>query len=174
MVRPLKILIVEDDPDVVLLYATILHERGHEVIIVRDGEEALNAYREGSKEQEMGGEDGSKPPFDVVVLDYRMPKMNGFEVATEILGRVPDQRIMFVSAYVKETLADAVKELNRAVELLQKPVEIDTLVRAIEDENTYRELEKLNTKLKSLRGSLTHDQLNDLLSAMKDIQKKRK
>ena len=49
-------------------------------------------------------------PFDAVMLDYRMPKINGIEVAKEILAVNPHQRIIFASAYVKETLTDSIKE----------------------------------------------------------------
>lgn len=56
-------------------------------------------------------------PFDVVVLDYRMPKKDGLQVAKEILKLNPKQRIIFASAYVKETLVESVKQLNQVVEL---------------------------------------------------------
>ena len=50
---------------------------------------------------------GSPPsttsPFDVVVLDYKMPGKDGMEVAKEILTINPDQRIIFASAYVRDS-----------------------------------------------------------------------
>ena len=42
------------------------------------------------------------PPFDAVILDYRMPRKDGLEVAKEILELNPRQRIIFASAYVKK------------------------------------------------------------------------
>jgi CheY-like chemotaxis protein len=48
-------------------------------------------------------------PFDAVVLDYRMPKKDGLEVAKEILKMYPEQRIIFASAYIKESLEGAIK-----------------------------------------------------------------
>ena len=73
------------------------------------------------------------PPFDAVILDYRMPKKDGLEAAKEILELNPRQRIVFASAYVKETLEDSVKQLKQVVELMQKPFEADTLADTIED-----------------------------------------
>jgi CheY-like chemotaxis protein len=51
-----------------------------------------------------GSTSSTKSPFDVVELDYKMPGKDGMEVAKEILTINPDQRIIFASAYFKETL----------------------------------------------------------------------
>jgi CheY-like chemotaxis protein len=72
-------------------------------------------------------------PFDAVVLDYRIPGKDGLYVAKEILELNPEQRIIFASAYVKETLEDSVKKLGTVVELIQKPFDADVLVDTIED-----------------------------------------
>jgi len=42
--------------------------------------------------------------YDVVILDYKMPGVNGMDVAKEIFKINPNQRIIFASAYVEETL----------------------------------------------------------------------
>jgi CheY-like chemotaxis protein len=51
-----------------------------------------------------------------------MPKKDGLEAAKEILELNPRQRIIFASAYVKETLEDSVKQLKQVVELMQKTI----------------------------------------------------
>src|ERR687888_253165 len=79
-------------------------------------------------------------PFDAVILDYKMPKINGLEVAKEILAVNSHQRIIFASAYVKETLVDSIQQLNQVVELIQKPFGEDVLVDTIEDKQIYAEL----------------------------------
>jgi CheY-like chemotaxis protein len=102
-----------------------------------DGEECLEVYRRQKlqehhhhHQQREGehhhGKDGkthssSSSYFDVVILDYKMPKKDGLQVAKEILEINPDQRIIFASAYVIETLRESVKELKRVVELMQNP-----------------------------------------------------
>jgi CheY-like chemotaxis protein len=84
------------------------------------------------------------PPYDVVILDYKMPGMNGMDVAKEILAVNPHQRIIFASAYVKETLQESVMQLKQIVELMQKPFTITQLVDTVEDKQVYEELKNLN------------------------------
>lgn len=113
-------------------------------------------------------------PFDAVVLDYRMPKKDGMEVAKEILNINPNQRIIFASAYVKDTLQDAVKELKQAVELMQKPFKVQALVDTIEDTQIYEELKKLEVDAEIFKAvNPTHGQLNSLLQSIRTIQKNR-
>lgn len=113
-------------------------------------------------------------PFDVVVLDYQMPKKNGLDVAKEILSIVPKQRIIFASAYVENTLKDSIKNLKQIVETMQKPFALQSLVNTIEDKEIYQELEKLNVDIKNLKElEPSHAQVRDYLDALKKIQKGR-
>lgn len=127
---PLKILVAEDEQHIAKLYGFVLEDKGHKVTLAFDGEEALNAYL-----RELKKVGGNTPPFDVVMLDHMMPKKNGLEVAKEIFARVPGQRIIFASAFAKDVVANAVKQLIHAVELMQKPFEVETLVSAIESKS---------------------------------------
>ncbi|MDQ4067473.1 MAG: response regulator [Thermoproteota archaeon] len=117
----MKILIAEDETDILGLYKSALQQRGHEVVAASNGEEALRAYEESLSVDDSGKRHLSN--FAVVVLDFKMPKKDGMEVAESILKLTPGQRIIFASAYVKDTLLRSVKKLNRAVELIQKPFE---------------------------------------------------
>jgi CheY-like chemotaxis protein len=47
-----------------------------------------------------------KPSYDVVILDYALPDMNGMDIAKEILEINSHQRVIFSSAYVQETSAN--------------------------------------------------------------------
>ncbi len=134
----MKILVAEDDPDIARLYELALESRKHDVIITVDGEKCLEVYREVLKLTDPAKNDS---PFDVVVLDYRMPKKDGMEVAEEILVLSPQQRIIFASAYVKDTLADAIKQFNHEVELIPKPFKINVLIDTIENKTIYEALE---------------------------------
>jgi CheY-like chemotaxis protein len=107
-------------------------------------------------------------PFDVVVLDYRMPGKDGLQVAKEILKLNPEQRIIFASAYVRETLEDSVKELKRVVELMQKPFDADILVDTIEDKEAQegvkilmRNLTHMDRTAENIRDNDKNDDQND-------------
>ncbi len=73
-----------------------------------------------------------------------MPQINGLEVAKEIFAVNSHQRIVFASAYIKETFEYPIKQLKQVVEVIQKPFTIEDLVDRIEDKQVYTELEKLN------------------------------
>lgn len=166
----MKILVAEDEPNIAKVYKISFEERGHEVIVTHNGVECLEEY---SRCLEDAGGPGTVP-FDVVLLDYRMPKKDGMEVAREILALVPKQRVIFVSAYVLETLQDAVKRLNKVVEMMQKPFEIDDLVSLVEDTSIWDGLEQLNVNIGEVRKmNATHEQLLGLYEGLKKIQKGR-
>ena len=178
----LKILVAEDESNIATLYKVSLEANGHQVQLTDNGEDCVKAYHLAMRHQEItrtlqsrevnvtGSYDISLP-FDVVVLDYRMPKKNGLEAAKEILDLCPNQRIIFASAYVLETLKESVNSLRQVVELLQKPFEIDDLVDTIEDKGVFEELSKLNVKVRELKElDATHAQLVDLLVGVKKLQ----
>ena len=101
----MKILIADDEPDLLSQYRTVLEDRNHTVVTSDNGESCVTEY---SKEFRMNRDS----PFDAVVLDYSMPKMNGLDAAKEILAINPSQKIIFASAYVQETLVDSIKNLK--------------------------------------------------------------
>jgi CheY-like chemotaxis protein len=88
------VLVVDDDEDMRLLVKLKLELSGDIDVVAEavDGIDALDAY-----------ERLEAPPVpQIVLLDNRMPGMTGLEVATHILGRVPDQRIILYTAHVDE------------------------------------------------------------------------
>lgn len=124
-------------------------------------------------------------PFDAIVLDYKMPGKDGMEVAREILDLNPDQRIIFASAYVEETLENSVKQLKRVVELLQKPFAMQDFVDTIEDKQAYKELKRIMINIRSIdqnnssstqesSNSLpSREQIRDMFECLRKIQKNR-
>jgi CheY-like chemotaxis protein len=186
----MKILIAEDDYNIAMQYRIALENKNHEVLLTYDGEDCLKRYRKAfdnlvsEQQQQLQQPQTTDPkklkddsnilPFDAVVLDYRMPKKDGMEVAKEILAENPHQRIIFASAYVRDSLEDMVKQLKQVVELLQKPFESSALVDTIEDKEIYEGLEKLNADIELIKDlKATHEQLSDLLEGLRKLQKGR-
>lgn len=172
----MKILLAEDEADLLSQYKEFLEKNNHAAIATKDGDECLSAYRKEYEKWYETKDDESSPdsPFDAVILDHQMPKKSGLEVASEILSIVPKQRIIFASAYVEDTLKDSIKNLKQIVELMQKPFTLQQLVDTIEDKDIYSELEKLNVDIKNLKElEPTHAQVRDYLEALKKIQKGR-
>ena len=144
MGKKLAILVMEDDPEIASLYSQVLNNRGHEVTIMLLGEDCLQIYTDRLQELYAKKPDLTEcQQFDAIILDYKMPDRNGLEVAKEILTINPHQRIILASAYLEQTLIDAIKELSVPIEVLEKPISNKRLVDTIEDTETYNELKKL-------------------------------
>ena len=171
----MNILLAEDENDIASIYKETLESRNHRVTITSNGEDCLKAYHNAF--QEMISSHTEKMtrfqlPFDIVLLDYKMPQINGLEVAKEILAVNSHQRIIFASAFVIETLEILIKELKRAVELIQKPFTLMKLIDIIEDKEVYTELQKFNVDLEVVRAfAPTHEQIIDLLEKLRIFQK---
>ena len=171
----MNILIAEDENDIASIYKETLESRNHRVMVTSNGEDCLKAYHNAF--QEMISSHTEKMtrfqlPFDIVLLDYKMPQINGLEVAKEILAVNSHQRIIFASAFVIETLEILIKELKRAVELIQKPFTLMKLIDIIEDKEVYTELQKFNVDLEVVRAfAPTHEQITELLEKLRIFQK---
>jgi CheY-like chemotaxis protein len=192
----MRILIAEDDLDIATMYKKALEKNNHNVVLTTNGSDCLRDYittlknlasnlaqpnKAYADEINFDSNTESKivtntdaSPYDVVILDYSMPGMNGMEVAKEILNADPHQRIIFASAYVKETLENSVKELRQVVELMQKPFTLKQLTDTVEDTLAFEELKELNVDVDRIKdANLTHAQISDLLAKLRRIQKNR-
>lgn len=70
---PKNILVVDDEPNIVLSLEFLMKQQGFEVRSAYDGEQALNAI--------------SESPPDLVLLDINMPKLNGYEVCAAVRAK---------------------------------------------------------------------------------------
>jgi len=120
----LKILVAEDEPEILRIYQLLFAEKGYQVIATRDGRECLEAYK-----SELNKITDNDPPFDLVLLDYRMPEKNGIEVAKQILRMRSDQKILMVTAY-KDQFELKDKDLEK-MNIMEKPFDIDELLSTI-------------------------------------------
>jgi CheY-like chemotaxis protein len=136
----LNVLIAEDDIDTVRIYDKLFRDRGHDIRVTNDGQKCLAIYHE-----EMNAlNDKAKSlcpclPFDTVVLDYKIPGMDGFEVARKIMSINSHQRIILASAYSKDIFEDAAEFFNLSIEIIQKPFSGSRLLELLEKTGGNRE-----------------------------------
>lgn len=110
-----KILIAEDERDIRELIGFTLRFAGHEVIATTNGEEALEAAR--------------KELPELILLDVRMPRMNGYDACREIKADPATQHIpvAFLSAKGQESEVQTGLE-SGAIEYILKPFSPDQLI----------------------------------------------
>jgi DNA-binding response OmpR family regulator len=112
-----RILVADDEPHVVTALEFLLQRAGHQVLVARDGVEAL----------------ALAPSSDLVLLDVMMPVLNGHEVCREIRRRPEGGRVRIVMLSAKGGQADIEKGLQAGADLyVTKPFSNQELLGRIE------------------------------------------
>jgi DNA-binding response OmpR family regulator len=113
-----KVLIVDDEPNIVMALDYSLQKQGFEVLIARDGQEALDTVKT------------SIP--DVIVLDVMMPRVDGLEVLRQLKSKPETQAIKVLILSAKNKASDIQKGLDAgANEYLKKPFSTKKLIEKI-------------------------------------------
>ncbi len=113
---PLRILLVDDDPRVRRILGELIKSWGHTIVVAEDGFNALDAFLVASR---------SGQPFDVVITDLGMPRMNGAELVRRIRKIDCQVPIIIVTAWGKEHF------VPEADAILSKPVHSQDLKSAL-------------------------------------------
>ena len=116
--RTPRVLIADDEESIRTLVARILRRAGFEAVQAADGQYAI--------EQLDGG------PFDVVVLDLMMPRVDGFGVVEHLIETQPlmMEKTIVLTAFPKTA---ARERLHHLCSILSKPFEMEELVRVVRD-----------------------------------------
>ena len=170
----MRVLVAEDNPDTLFYYDVLFEKYQHVLVPAKDGLECLKIYHDEFESIRLQTDAMQKiQPFDAVVLDYKMPGRNGLEVAKEILAVNPHQRIIFASAYVRDILMEAARQLKQLVELVQKPFNESQFIDILEDAEVYRELGKFDVDINQIKmGQFRHEQLRKLLEILKELRRR--
>jgi DNA-binding NtrC family response regulator len=116
--RSLSVAVVDDDVDLRRLLRRALEKAGYEVAEGADGLEAVELARTRS--------------LDAMVLDVRMPEMNGLDALTTIKACCPEIVVILLTAFIDvRDAVDAIK--TGAHDYLEKPVDLDELVVAVDE-----------------------------------------
>ena len=119
--RPLKIMIVEDDEDILSLYSDYLSKKGYHVVA---------RYTRGNNIKE----DLETDPPDVYLINSLLPgKKKGADIATEILDIYPEAPILFITADYEhpEQIQKNPVFRGKKVDVLIKPVKLDEIENSI-------------------------------------------
>jgi DNA-binding NtrC family response regulator len=135
------LLIAEDEDRMRRLLGIMLGNKGHELTLCADGEEALLKFQE--------------KQVDLVLTDLRMPKLNGVELIERIRAVAPEVPILVMTAY--GSIESAVEAMRKgAVDYITKPFEEARLHLAIESAfergRLVQENRQLRTELRSKYG----------------------
>ncbi len=111
--RVVRILVVEDEPRMAALLERGLAEEGHQVCVARDGQEGLSIAQ--------------NSPFDVIVLDIMLPRMDGLAVARRLRDSRNQTPVLMLTA--RDSDADTIKGLDiGADDYLTKPFSFEVLL----------------------------------------------
>jgi DNA-binding response OmpR family regulator len=114
-----RILVVDDEPDLTQVSTLALEYHGYKVDSFNDPQEALSKFKPGS--------------YDLIILDIKMPKMDGFELYHEIKKKDNNAKVCFLTAselYYEEFRKEEYCALDRNL-FIQKPIDNEDLVKEI-------------------------------------------
>ncbi len=109
---------MDDNKSLCRVLSYILNQKGYATTIASDGLEAIKLAEETS--------------FDIILMDIRMPHMNGVEAFKEIKKLRPDAAVVMMTAYsVEELVQEALEE--GALAIIYKPLDIEKVISLIEE-----------------------------------------
>ena len=117
-----KVLLIDDEPDLTYTIKKILEDNGFEVDTFNDPILALNYYKVNF--------------YDLVILDIKMPKMDGFELYIKIREKDPKVKICFLTAIAtfneefRKTRLALGKIINEDY-FIQKPIKMEDLLKKL-------------------------------------------
>jgi CheY-like chemotaxis protein len=117
--RKKKILLVDDEPDTCMVYQIVLEDAGFECISYTDSIKALQEFR--------------RFYYDLILLDIKMPVLNGFELCEKIREIDKTVHIIFITAsevYYEKFRGQHFPELGK-INYIKKPIGNDELVRLV-------------------------------------------
>ena len=112
-----RVLIVDDETNIRTMIRITLEQQGHTVLTAADGNEGLDKFGDGTD-------------VDLVLLDQRMPGLEGITVLKQMLYQQPVARIIMITAFGTVDLAVEAMKAG-ATDFLRKPFTTDTLRGAV-------------------------------------------
>ena len=118
VLKDLRVLVVDDNSTAREIFADILESFDFEVVTVNSGEEAIEHLKQ------------TKDHYDLVVMDWQMPKTDGIEATHQIQSTGSDIPVILVTAYGREEALEASKNVQLK-SILAKPISASTMLDSI-------------------------------------------
>ena len=120
------LMLVEDEPDILFAFKTILISEGYTVDTFTDSFEALKHFIK-----------LNRPYYDLVILDIRMPGMNGIQLYQKLKRIDGDVRVIFATALdAAQELVSIMPDLN-SVQIIRKPIDAKDFINLVKKAVTY-------------------------------------
>jgi CheY-like chemotaxis protein len=119
MPAPLRILAVDNEPSVTLSLRFVFAEPRYELTVVENGETALAKI------------DGNSEPYDVIIVDQKMPHLTGAELVSAIRERGINGKIIVISAHVSSEIRETYERMD-VHEIFSKPFNVEELRSAVD------------------------------------------
>src|SRR5579864_6115592 len=113
---PARILLVDDSKNGLSARKCVLEELGHKITCALSGAEAIEIF--------------GQHKFDLVVTDYKMPRMNGIELIEKLREHAPHLRIVMISGFA-DTLGLTEASTGANVVIQKSANEVSHLIRAV-------------------------------------------
>lgn len=140
-----KILVIDDESSIRNTLKEILEYEKYEVAVAEDAEEALEQLESG--------------PFDVILCDVKMPKMDGIELLAKIREIDPDVAVVMISGHgTIDTAVEAIKK--GAYDFIAKPLDLNRMLITIRNAMDKTQL-TTETKVLKRKVSKTYDMIGE-------------
>lgn len=152
-----RVLVVDDEPGVALLFARILKKQNYDVVVENSAKAAVERLKE------------EGPPFDILLTDLSMPDKSGLELLDEL--RSVNENLIKIVVTGNATLDNAVLSLRRgAYDFIEKPVVADQLIAIIERASEFGRLRAENRRYQTHLEDMVRDKSAALREALDQIR----
>lgn len=148
-----KILIVDDEPDIALILKLQLEDAGFATVRARDGIDALECL--------------ARDEFELILLDIKMPRMDGMQVLNKIMERSDNDAVIMMTAHGSEDIAvDAMKK--GAIDYIAKPFSTEEIVKKVEHAIRFNRTRRENLVLQQILEK-ERKKMEAILEGMADL-----
>ncbi len=155
-----KILVVDDEDSIRRILSNVLSSKGHYCDTAADGAEALEKF--------------NAAPFDAVIADIRMPRVDGVQLTRELTGRHEDLPVMLMTGFIDQYEYDNAVKAGASA-FIKKPVGIVELVarfdRMMNNYETICKIKMFQKDLEEVGRQMINGVENDEMNMIENLNR---